>query len=173
MKLLSGAILAAVLAAGPALAAERMISFEPMSPDAKRLTGAGITVRFTDRLMGQRVNSLLATAIPARANLKPAAVKDLGGLTVARPGVLYAIDGTSAQGAVYVRAFCPGSKRVWLAIGPVGRAPLMIQALGDDPKGGRAARLCATMEFAFKGEWSLPPRGAPDPMEETRDLEPS
>jgi hypothetical protein len=28
------------------------------------------------------------------------------------------------------------------------------------------------MEFAFKGEWSLPPRTAPDPMEETRDLEP-
>ena len=172
-SLLAAAVLAGSIAPAAAFAAERMISFEPASPDAKRLTGAGITVRFTDRLLGQRVDSLLATAIPARANLKPAAVKDLGGLTVARPGVLYAVDEKSAQGAVYVRAFCPGSKRVWLAIGPVGRAPLTIQALGDDPKGGRTARLCATMEFSFKGEWSLPPRTPPDPMEETRDLEPN
>jgi hypothetical protein len=172
LKTLACAILAAVCVAGPALATERMISFEPVSPDAKRLTGAGITVRFENRLIGQRVTRLLATAIPAQANLQPASASALGGLTVARPGVLYAIDEKSAQGAVYVRAFCPGSKRVWLAVGPVGRTPLTIQALGDDPTGGKTARLCATMDFAFKGEWALPPRTPPDPMEETRDLEP-
>jgi hypothetical protein len=170
--LATAALVAATLAAGPALAAQRMISFEPSSPDAKRLTGAGITVLFTDRLVGQRVNRLLATAIPAQANLKPASVGVLGGVKVASPGVLYAIDEKSAQGAAYVRAFCPGSKRAWLAIGPVRRAPLTIQALGDDPKGGRTARLCATMEFGFKGEWTLPPHTPPDPMEETRDLQP-
>ena len=172
MKVLIGAAAATFLAVHPALAAERMISFEPASPDARRLTGAGITIRFENRLIGQRVTRLLATAIPAQANLQPASTAVLGGLTVARPGVLYAIDEKTAQGAVYVRAFCPGSKRVWLAMGPVGRAPLTIQALGDDPKGGKTARLCATMEFAFKGEWTQPPRTPPDPMEETRDLVP-
>ena len=172
MKRLVGAIAAVLLAAGPAAAAQRMISFDPVSPDARRLTGAGITVLFTDRLMGQRVDRLLATAIPAQANLKPASDRALGGLRLDPPGALYAIDDKSAQGAVYVRAFCPGSKTAWLAFGKVGRGELTIQAVGDDPAGGPAARLCATMVFRFKGEWTLPPRTAPDPMEETRDLSP-
>jgi hypothetical protein len=168
--LCAGAALA--LTASPALAAERMISFEPVSPDARRLTGAGITVLFTDRLVGQRVNRLLATAIPAQANLKRAPAKALGGLKVEMLGDLYAIDEKAAQGAVYVRAFCPGSKKAWLAFSRVGRGELTVQALGDDPAKPATARLCATMVFKFKGEWTLPPRTAPDPMEETRDLEP-
>jgi len=172
LRLLAGAVAAALLAAQPALAAERMITFDPVSPDARRLTGAGITVLFTDRLVGQRVNRLLATAIPAQANLKPVSAKALGSLRVDALGDLYAIDDKSAQGAVYVRAFCPGSKRAWLAFSRVGRGELTVQALGDDPANGAAARLCATMVFRFKGEWNLPPRTAPDPMEETRDLVP-
>jgi hypothetical protein len=172
LRVLIGAAVAGLLAAHPALAAERMISFDPISPDARRLTGAGITVLFTDRLVGQRVNRLLATAIPARADLKRAPAKALGGLRVENLGDLYAIDDKAAQGAVYVRAFCPGSKRAWLAFSRVGRGELTVQALGDDPAKPAQARLCATMVFRFKGEWSLPPRTAPDPMEETRDLEP-
>ena len=172
MRILTGAAFVALLSAHPALAAERMISFDPVSPDARRLTGAGITVLFTDRLVGQRVNRLLATAIPARANLKPASPKALGGLRVDTLGDLYAIDDKSAQGAVYVRAFCPGSKRAWLAFSRVGRGELTVQALGDEPADPAKARLCATMVFRFKGEWTLPPRTAPDPMEETRDLVP-
>lgn len=166
------AVVAAAFAPAAALAAERMISFEPVSPDARRLTGAGITVLFTDRLVGQRVNRLLATAIPAQANLKRASTKALGGLTVEALGDLYAIDDKTAQGAVYVRAFCPGSKQAWLAFSRVGRGELTVQALGDDPAHAPRARLCATMVFRFKGEWNLPPRTAPDPMEETRDLVP-
>jgi hypothetical protein len=166
------AAMATAFAATPALAAERMISFEPVSPDARRLTGAGITVLFTDRLVGQRVNRLLATAIPAQANLKRASARVLGGLRVENLGELYAIDDKAAQGAVYVRAFCPGSKQAWLAFSRVGRGELTVQALGDDPAATGAARLCATMTFRFKGEWNLPPRTAPDPMEETRDLVP-
>jgi hypothetical protein len=172
LKTLIGAIVAAACAAGPASAADRMISFEPVSPDARRLTGAGITVLFTDRLMGQRVNRLLATAIPAQANLKPASNRVLNGLKVENPGDLYAIDDKSAQGAVYVRAFCPSSKRAWLGFSRVGRGELTVVALGDDPKDAVKTRLCATMAFKFKGEWALPPRTPPDPMEETRDLDP-
>lgn len=171
MKALPAALVV-LLAAGPVEAAERMISFEPVSPDARRLTGAGITVLFNDRLMGQRVNRLLATAIPAQANLKRAPARALGGLPVADLGDLYAIDDKTAQGAVYVRAFCPGSKQAWLAFSRVGRGELTVQALGDDPASPPQARLCATMVFRFKGEWSLPPRTAPDPMEEIRDLAP-
>lgn len=173
MRIVAGAFAAAtLLAAYPASAAERMISFEPVSPDARRLTGAGITVLFTDRLVGQRVNRLLATAIPAQANLKRAPARALGGLRAENLGDLYAIDDKTAQGAVYVRAFCPGSTRAWLAFSQVGRGELTVQAFGDDPAKAPAARLCATMVFRFKGEWALPPRTAPDPMEETRDLVP-
>ena len=174
MRPWASAIAALLVALAPAraLAAERMISFEPVSPDARRLTGAGITVMFTDRLVGQRVNRLLATAIPAQANLKRAPAKALGALQVEDLGDLYAIDGKSAQGAVYVRAFCPGSKQAWLAFNRIGRGELTVQALGDNPADSGNARLCATMVFRFKGEWTLPPRAAPDPMEETRDTVP-
>ena len=66
MRALNGAILAVLLTAGPALAAERMISFDPVSPDAKRLTGAGITVRFTDRLLGRLDGKRKAFACPTK-----------------------------------------------------------------------------------------------------------
>jgi len=168
------ALLLAILiaaAARPALAADHMFSFDPASDDARRLTGRGVTVMFKTRLTSQRVTKIMATAVPATAELRLVSDKVLGGLKA--EGQLYAIDPKAEQGAAYVRAFCPGSTKAWLAIGRVSRYPLNVRAFGDDPKApGGAARACADMTFTFKGEWALPGRGPPDPMEETRDLEP-
>ena len=64
------------------------------------------------------------------------------------------------QGPAMVRAFCPGSTRGWLVFGPMrARRGLVVHALGDDPKSG-APRLCATLNFEFRGEWAIPLRGA-------------
>lgn len=173
-NLLTVAVLAglAAVTAGPALAAERMISYDPASDDAKRLTGRGVTVIFRTVLTRQRVVKILATAVPASAELKPASHSALGGLADRDLGALYEIDPKAGQGAAYVRAFCPGSTRVWLSFNRISRNPLHIKAFGDDPNAPGAARACADMTFRFRGEWALPGRGPPDPMEETRDLAP-
>lgn len=161
-------------AAGPALAAERMMSFDPESADAKRLTGNGLTVVFRTLITSQKVIKVMATAVPAVAELNPASESALGSLRKASLGSLYAVNDKADQGAAYVRAFCPGSKRLWLSFNRVSRYPLQVRAFGDDPKAGGQLRQCADMTFSFRGEWALPGRGPPDPMEDdhVHDKEP-
>jgi hypothetical protein len=174
MRLAPLLAIAAILAlAPPALAETRMMSFDPASPDARRLTGAGVTVVFETRLGRQRVTKLLATAVPATAQLRPVSARALSGLKVADLGALYEIDAKAGQGAAYVRAFCPGSTKAWLSFSRISRYPLTVQAFGDDPRAtGGPARACAVMAFSFRGVLARPGRGPPDPMVETRDLEP-
>jgi hypothetical protein len=55
-----------------------------------------------------------------------------------------------------VHAFCPGSTKGWLVFGPLRpRQDVTVHALGDDPATGKA-RLCASLNFTFRGEWALP-----------------
>ncbi len=173
------AILGAVLllAASAAQAEQRMFSYDPISPDAKRLTGAGVTVLFNQGLLGTgRPLKVLATGVPAEARLSSGRQKDLGpGGLAAMDGVdagaaLFEVDAKAAQGKVYVRAFCPGSTRLWLSFSTIAiRRDLRIQAFGDDPKAKDKARLCGTLDFTYRGEWRLPDSRRPDPMEDWTD----
>ncbi|AAK22027.1 hypothetical protein [Caulobacter vibrioides] len=155
----------------------RMFSYDPISADAKRLTGAGVTILFKDGLLGaSRPLKVLATGVPAQAMLKPARSKDLGpgGLSaisgVDANAALYAVDTSAAQGKIYLRAFCPGSTRLWLSFSPIAvRRDLRIQAFGDDPKASGQARLCGTLDFSYRGEWRLPDNRTPDPMSDWTD----
>jgi hypothetical protein len=164
--------------AAPAFAADRMFSYDPVSPDAKRLTGRGLTFIFDQGMLNTRAKRVLATAVSAQAELKPvgegalgkggraALIKASGGEPIV--GELYEVDPKRTQGRVYIRAWCPGSTRLWMAIGRFAYSkPLTLTALGDDPARPGAARVCARMEFSFRGEWKLPGRGVPDPMEDT------
>lgn len=173
---------ALALAASAAWAETRMFSYDPISADAKRLTGAGVTILFNQGFLGaSRPIKVLATGVPAEARLKEARQKDLGpGGLGAMNGVdtdvaLYEVDGAAAQGKVYVRAFCPGSKRLWLSFSTIAlRRDLRIQAFGDDPQAahgsGGKARLCGTLDFSYRGEWRLPKgRNGPDPMSDWTD----
>jgi hypothetical protein len=82
-------------------------------------------------------------------------------------GQLYEVDAKQAQGRVFLRAWCPGSTRLWMAIGRFDRsAPLSVVALGDDPAKTGQVKVCARMAFSFHGEWKLPGRGAPDPLDD-------
>ncbi|WP_297514329.1 hypothetical protein [uncultured Caulobacter sp.] len=169
-----GGLALALLAVGAARAETRMFSYDPISQDAKRLTGAGVTVLFKPGLLGGgRPLKVLATGVPAEARLKDGRARDLGpGGLKAMSGVdddaaLYEVDAKAAQGKIYLRAFCPGSTRLWLSFSTIAvRRDLRIQAFGDDPSAEGRARLCGTLDFSYRGEWRLPGRDAPDPMED-------
>jgi hypothetical protein len=153
-------------------AERKMYSYDPISPDAKRLTGAGLTVLFDKKLTGGKVLKVLATGVPVQGRLIAGREKDLapGGLKamagVDADAALYEIDPKFEQGKIYIRAFCPGATRLWLSFSRLElHRDLRIQAFGDDPNGG-ATRVCGTLDFSFRGEWKLPNGNHPDPMED-------
>jgi len=171
----TGVILATVTAT-TAHAERRMFSYDPISADAKRLTGAGLTVLFDQGLMGAKPVKVLATGVPAQGLLIKGKDRDLGpkGLAglegVDADAALYEIDPKAEQGRVYIRAFCPGATRLWLSFSRIAvRRDLRIQALGDDPKVPGQARVCGTLDFSWRGEWKLPDGHRPDPMEDWTD----
>lgn len=176
MRLALPIVLAASALATTAQAETRMFSYDPISPDARRLTGAGLTVLFDQGLMGARPIKVLATGVPAQGLLIKGKDRDLGpkgleGLEgVDADAALYEIDPKAEQGQVYIRAFCPGSTRLWLSFSRIAvRRDLRIQALGDDPRAAGQARVCGTLDFSWRGEWKLPDRHRPDPMEDWTD----
>jgi len=162
----------AALSATAAQAERRMYSYDPISADAKRLTGAGLTVLFDKKLTGTKVLKVLATGVKVQGRVIDGREKDLGpGGLKAMSGVdadaaLYEIDPKFEQGKIYIRAFCPGATRLWLSFSRIAlQRDLRVQAFGDDPKGG-TTRVCGTLDFSFRGEWRLPNGRRPDPMED-------
>jgi hypothetical protein len=163
----------ALLAGAPAHAADkRMVSYDAVSPEARKLTGAGLTFVFTKSMLRTRVLAVHATAVPVGVVLKPSGDgqtnRRLDALMgrEAKSGAFYQIDPAQEQGAVMVQAFCPGSKNGWLAIGALAHArPLRVHAFGDDPATGQP-RLCAAMDFAYRGEWRMPRENPADPTKE-------
>jgi hypothetical protein len=159
---LLGAVAAVALAAaGPAAAGVRMFSYDPANDVTRRVAG-DLTFEFNQRLIFTTVLNIHSTEGEASADLKPADEHVLGpgGLTRliganAQERDLYEVE-SNAEGAELIRAFCPGSRRAWLAFGRLVEArPLRVQVIGDDPAGG-PPRLCHTFTFAFRGEWKLP-----------------
>ncbi|MBU4435673.1 MAG: hypothetical protein KKC14_14825 [Alphaproteobacteria bacterium] len=181
MRLALPIVLAACALATAAQAERRMFSYDPISADAKRLTGAGLTVLFDQGLLGGvRPIKVLATGVPAQGLLIKGKARDLGpkGLAgldgVDADAALYEVDPKAEQGKIYVRAFCPGATRLWLSFSRIAvRQDLRVQALGDDPqKAGKTpgqARVCGTLDFSWRGEWKLPNTNRPDPMEDWTD----
>jgi hypothetical protein len=160
------AILAAALAAaGQAHAAQKIYSYIPADAATRKRIDSGLTFVFDKGLVGMRVKEILATEARARAALVPVGDKALGAplRSVLPEGAserdLYEV-AAEDQGPAMVRAFCPGSTRGWLVFGPLrARRWLVVHALGDDPQTGKA-RLCATLNFEFRGEWAIPLRGS-------------
>jgi hypothetical protein len=168
-RLLGGAILALGLIAAPAAMAadRRMVTFDSASPDARRLTGAGLTFVFTRSFFRTRILAVRATAVPVGIIPRPSRDGQINGQldSLMGPdrgrGELYEIDAEKGEGRVMIQAFCPGARRGWLAIGSVyARKPLRVHAFGDDGTGG--VRLCAAMDFSWRGEWTLPQPGRTD-----------
>ncbi|MGE5502696.1 MAG: hypothetical protein ACM3W4_12330 [Ignavibacteriales bacterium] len=165
------AIALGLLAACPAHAADKgMVSYDANSPKARELTGEGLTFSYEKSLLHTRVTAVRATAVPVGVVVSPlddgrtAGKLDRLAGEDAKLGTLYTIaDSQDAQ--VMVQAFCPGSKTGWLSIGPIRHAePLRVLAFGDDPATGEP-KLCATMDFQFRGEWRMPKTNTADPTD--------
>lgn len=169
--LVIAALVAATGLAAPAAQAadKRMVTFDSAEPEARRLTGAGLTFVFSKSLLGApKVLAMRATAVPVGIIPKPSRdgainhqLDQLMGDDSGR-GELFQIDPDMAEGKVMIRAFCPGSTRGWLAVGDLtSHRTLRVYAFGDTPEG--AVRICARMDFAFRGEWRMPTVPGIDP----------
>lgn len=166
-RFLRPAVLGALtlLAVAPSAAqaeSKRMVTYNSASPDARKLTGAGLTFVFTKSMMGRtRVLAVRATAVPVGVIPRPLRDSD----TVHKldalmgedrgSGTLYEIDPAAAEGKVMIQAFCPGATSGWLAVGPFAHGrELRVHAFGAAT--GAEPRLCAVMDFDWRGEWRMP-----------------
>ncbi|MDO9223106.1 MAG: hypothetical protein Q7U20_05250, partial [Caulobacter sp.] len=157
------ALILSTVAAAPAWAApKRMVSYDSASPAARRLTGAGLTFVFTKSFLRTKIHAVRATAVAVgivpRLSTDGEINRKLDALMgdQAGSGTLYVIDPGAQEGRVMIQAFCPGSTQGWLAIGAIGfRKDMTVHAFGDDPATGQP-RLCAVMNFTFRGEWRMP-----------------
>ncbi|MDQ0465219.1 hypothetical protein QO010_003006 [Caulobacter ginsengisoli] len=163
LRLAAFAAVPLLLATGAQAAEKRMVTFDSASPEARQLTGAGLTFVFTKSLLGApKVLAVRATAVPVGIIPKPsrdgAVNRELDRLMGedGGRGELFQIDPDAAEGKVMIKAFCPGSTRGWLAVSDLtSHRGLRVYAFGDNPSGG-ALRICARMDFAFRGEWRMP-----------------
>src|SRR5579863_8628131 len=154
-------VLLTLAAPGLSTAAVRLFSYDPANDLTWKVSGP-LTLQFRQRLVFTTVLNIHSTQGQATADLKPADEHELGrgGLSRligknAQERDLYEVE-PAADGAELIKAFCPGSKRAWMAFGRLVEAkPLRIRVIGDGPGGG-PARLCETLEFTYHGEWKLP-----------------
>lgn len=155
--------------AGPAAAGRVIYSYDSTTPITQTMTESGITLIIDKGLMHARVLSLAETMNVGNADLKPASEGDLGkgGLNAligrdAQERTLYEIS-PKGDGKALIRALCPGANKGWLAFGVVKVAEdLKIRAIGRDQATGQT-RLCLTLDYAFHGQWELPPVDLPQP----------
>ena len=165
--------------AGPAAAGQVIYSYDSTTPITQTMTESGITLIIDKGLMHARVVSLAETMNVGNADLKPGSEGDLGkgGLSAligrdAQERTLYEIS-PKGDGKALTRALCPGANRGWLAFGVVKVGEdRKIRAIGRDEKTGQT-RLCLTLDYAFHGQWMLPPVDLPqpdrtDPFEQSR-----
>ncbi len=158
------ALLLALLAAAPSAQAaeQRIYSYDAADQKTRELIGSGLTFVFDKGLLAMRVKEILSTEARASIFVDPVGEKELGvRLDRLLPpadwaGDIYRI-ADREQGPGMVRAFCSGSSKGWLIMTPLkANRRLIVHAVGDDPSGG-PPRLCATLRFAFRGEWTTPP----------------
>ncbi|MFN4288568.1 MAG: hypothetical protein ACK4E3_08745 [Brevundimonas sp.] len=160
---------AALMVATPALAqqATRFYSYDPANDEAQRMT-RGITLEVRRGLFGasqvQRFYSTeargsaelerVSTTAPLRA--LPAGAGETNVYRIAEAG----------DGRALGRALCPGTLETWLVIGRVrARSDIRLHAVGRTEAG--EMRLCRTMSYTYRGEWSVPsdlPPPAAEPL---------
>jgi hypothetical protein len=171
----AAATVAVLAAAQPASANVRIFSYDAGNDVTRRVAG-DLTFQFNQRLIFTTVLNIRSTEGRASADLKPADEHVLGGGGLSRligasaqERDLYEVK-ADAEGVELIHAFCPGSRRAWLAFSRMVEAkPLRVQVIGDAPGGG--ARLCHTLDFNYRGEWKLPnpsPPVRPSDLKEPR-----
>ena len=145
-----------LISAGAAGAAIRQFSYDPAN-EATRTAAGALTFVVNQKLLSTRVLKMRATEAQATADLRrtdSSVFSHIG--TPANERDVYEVLATE-DGPALIAAFCPGSKRAWMAFSPVKlNLDLSILVAGDDPKGGPPRR-CRSLDFTFHGEWRAPP----------------
>jgi hypothetical protein len=156
-------IVLVLIAATPAAAAIRQFSYDP-ADEATRTAAGSLTFLVDQRMFSIRVLKMRATEAKATADLKPANPSVLGrSLGRGNERDVYEVL-PADEGAALIAAFCPGSRRAWMAFSPVkAEQDLSVLVVGDDPRGG-GPRRCRALAFNFHGEWRAP-AGSPPPLE--------
>lgn len=152
--------LALSIAAQPAIAAIRQFSYDPANEETRTAAGA-LTFLISQKMFSTRVLKLRATEAQATADLRRVDPSVLG-RSMERSSERDVYEVLPAEdGAALIAAFCPGSKRAWMAFSPVRlNQDLSVVVVGDSPAGG-GPRRCHGFEFSFHGEWRLPPGTPP------------
>jgi len=142
----------------------RWYSYDPATPETKKLTG-GLTFELDPGLlkMKNKVQRLFSTRGEAVAELKPAEGGPItasvlkAALGSSEDRTVYAV-APGKQGAALSRALCKGQEQSWMAFSPVRRNErLTVNVLAVDPE-RNAPFVCATLDYKYRGEWKLPPR---------------
>jgi len=155
-------LLAFTAVAGPAAAETRYLAYDAADRVTQAMT-RGITLEADRGLFGAiSVRRIISTSNRGSADIRrggPDAVRRA--LPAGSPEtVIYTIT-PEGGGRGLSRALCPGSDEVWMVLGRVRLArPMTVHAVGLWPDG--RYRHCVTLSYTWRGEWAMPPAGAPD-----------
>ncbi len=157
-RILAVLILAAV--ASPAVADTRYLAFDASDRITRALT-RGVTLEVERGLFGSvSVRRIISTSARGAATIAR------GGPDAARrvlpdgatESTVYSIPG-EGDGRGLARALCPGADATFLVLGRV-RAGRPITMHGTGRWADGSYRHCVTLNYDYRGEWSLPPRAA-------------
>lgn len=149
-----------VFAATPVAADTRLLAFDPADRVTRALT-RGVTLEVDRGLFGAiTVRRILSSSARGSADIRrggpdearrtlPEGVSEASVYTIPMEG----------DGRGLARALCPGADATFLVLGRVraGR-PVAMHAAGRWADG--TFRHCVTLSYAYRGEWSAPPRAS-------------
>ena len=129
----------ALVTVAPAEARIRLFSYDPANAETRDAAGP-LTFEFSQVLVSTKLLTVRATEAEATAALKPASASALGagGLTRliganAPQRDLYEVS-SADQGGAMIAAFCPGSRRAWMAFERLRvDRDMRVYVLGDAP----------------------------------------
>lgn len=154
------AAVAVLAVATPALADVRFLAFNPSDRVTRALT-RGITLEVERGWFGAvSVRRIISTTARGSATIVRGGPDQARGVLPegAAESAVYSIP-QEGDGRGLSRALCPGAEETFLVLGRVraGR-PIVMHGAGRWPDG--TYRHCVTLSYDWRGEWSLPPRGA-------------
>lgn len=153
-------VLALIALATPAAAGTSYLAYNPSDRITTALT-RGLTLEVHKGLFGAvAIRRIISTTSRGSADIQ------IGGPDQARrvlpdgsgETTVYTIP-TEGDGRPLARALCPGADQTFLVVGLVRAVrPLTMHAVGRWPDG--QFRHCVQLNYDYRGEWALPPRGS-------------
>lgn len=151
-------VLALSLVATSAAADTRYLAFDPSDRVTRAIT-RGVTLEVERGLFGAvNVRRIISTSARGAATISRGGPDQARGALPdgSSENIVYSIP-QDGDGRGLSRALCPGAEATFLVLGRVraGR-PITVHGTGRWADG--TFRHCVTLNYDYRGEWSLPPR---------------